>query len=82
MQGKCSACGFVGVVDRAHLKTRGAGAGWDEHEWIPLCRRHHVEQGQVGWPRFTENYARVRFLIDEMGWEIKDIFGQKKLVRK
>lgn len=78
---RCTACGFW-PADRAHLRTRARGAGWEPHEWIPLCRRHHVEQGTIGWSKFCEKYPRVMQAIDERGWEIGVFFGVRRLVRK
>jgi hypothetical protein len=82
MKDRCVACGLFGVVDRAHLKTRGAGAGWGDDEWIALCRMHHVEQGQSGWHRFLLKYPAVADAIEKRGWEVREIFGVFKLVRK
>lgn len=78
---KCLACRKRKPLDRAHLKSRGAGAGWAEHEWIHLCRWCHVVQHQRGWKFMTQ---RSPWLIDELkekGWEIVEIFGVWKLRR-
>lgn len=76
----CDACGRT-PTDRAHLKTRGAGAGWNEDEFIHLCREHHIEQGW-GWAKFADKYPTVMRQLTRKGWEIKDILGVRKLVRK
>lgn len=80
-QESCSACGYFGVVDRAHLKTRGSGAGWDPNEWIYLCRRHHVMQGQIGWHRFATRFPVVMREVERRGWKFVMEFGSVKLRR-
>ena len=40
----CRVCGTT-PCEPCHWPTHrgmgGAKAGWDEHEWVPLCRTHH-----------------------------------------
>jgi hypothetical protein len=31
-----------------------------DNEAIPLCRAHHVEQHEIGWAEFEENYGFSR----------------------
>lgn len=40
--------------DCAHVKTRAAGG--THRDTIPLCRIHHVEQGNIGIKTFAERY--------------------------
>jgi len=81
MSGSCSACKQWRILDRAHILTRGAGAGWHDHEWIYLCRLCHQKQGSLGWPKFIDRYPHIEALIKHQGYEIVEEFGIKK-VRK
>ncbi len=71
-----------GVIDRAHLKTRGSGASWDEEMWVYLCRKHHTEQGAIGFNNFLRKYPIVEIILDAKGWEIQRLFGVQKLRKK
>lgn len=77
---RCIVCG-LSPVDRAHFKTRGSGAGWEEWEYTYLCRHHHMEQGHLNWKRFTEKYPSVLKALEDKGWELVLEFGVWKLRR-
>lgn len=77
---RCVVCG-KGDSDRAHIKTRGSGAGWSEDEYLYLCRGHHMEQGHLNWSRFCEKYPTVSILLGAKGWSLVDEFGTWKLRR-
>lgn len=79
MKGKCEACGQFDDVDRAHIRTRGAGAGWNEEEWIFLCRKHHVMQGQIGWNKLIRKFPNVANALNKRGFEVIFEFGRWKL---
>lgn len=75
--------GFCGRrADRAHIRTRGAGATWEEWEWIPLCRKHHIEQGQLGWAEFCARHHEPALELAARGWVFETIFGIIKLKRE
>ena len=82
MKGKCEADGEFTDVDRCHIRSRGAGAGWEDHEIILMCRKHHIESGQMGWYSFTKKYPRVMEILIMKGWILKNEFGVSKLRRK
>lgn len=44
-----------GDSDPAHVKSRGAGGGDDTV--VPLCRKHHREQHQLGVKSFERKYG-------------------------
>lgn len=71
MSGRCLVCGEY-PADRAHLRSRGAGAKWEEHEFIYMCRRHHVEQHTSGWPRFLDKYPSLQMSLEARGWALVD----------
>ncbi len=81
MRGQCDACGYSGIVDRAHFRTRGSGAGWLDHEYCLLCRRCHVASGAQGWSKFIERNPSMEEVLEKKGWEITEEFGIKKLRR-
>lgn len=59
---KCLECG--NNAEPHHWKTRGAGGS--DLLAIPLCRRHHVEIGQIG-SRFFDKYNwENTYIHDEM----------------
>ncbi len=66
-------------MDRAHIKTRGSGAGWDDDEWIPLCRAHHAMQGQIGWKLFTDRFPSITVALALKDWHLEQVFGIWKL---
>lgn len=83
MKGQCEVCGAGPTVDRAHLKSRGAGAKWERHEWVKLCRKHHMDQHAYGWPRFLDQHPVFRITLAHQGWVLIDRGnGFRKLVRK
>jgi hypothetical protein len=71
-----------GVIDRAHLKTRGSGASWDEEMWVYLCRKHHTEQGAIAFNKFLRKYPYIETVLDAKGWELQTLFGITKLRKK
>ena len=81
MTGNCQACGVYGVMDVAHIKSKGSGGGNEEWNLILLCRTHHRLQHSIGWARFVENHQNVMKILESKGWEIVDEFGVKKLKR-
>jgi hypothetical protein len=79
--GGCCICGRLDL-DRAHIKTRGAGAGWNSDEYIFLCRPHHIMQSQLNWKRFSERYPIVIKELKSRGWHLVEEFGVWKVRRK
>lgn len=74
----CIACGRK-PCDPAHILTRGAGN--DDVEWnvMPLCRLHHIEQGQIGWFKMKTRYIGVDMELFVKGWFFDE---NRKLFRK
>lgn len=71
----------LGRLDPAHIKTRGAGNGDQPWNIMPLCRKHHTEQHQIGWFTFAKKYINVLNWLRENGWRFIYEFGRNKLVR-
>jgi len=67
----CIACGRRGC-DPAHVLTRGAGNSDDETNVIALCRKHHTEQGQIGWRKFCHKFPSVELHLFAKGWTFDD----------
>ncbi len=63
---KCTIC--AKPAERAHIKSRGAGAGWEDWEWVYLCRSHHVEQHKIGIITFIRKYPQFFSAIKAKGW--------------
>lgn len=42
--------------DAAHGPVNGMGSKGPDNEAVPLCRRHHQEQHQIGWLPFLHLY--------------------------
>lgn len=73
---KCLICGLP--CDPAHVKSRGAGGDDTVENVLNLCRKHHSEQS-IGIVTFVLKYPVVKFRLEQLGWQIIDLFGQKKL---
>jgi hypothetical protein len=73
----CAACGAYGTMDKAHIKSVGSGG---EHDGtILLCRLDHRIQHNEGWDKFIKRYPHLKEVLSDLGWEIDDVFGIKKL---
>jgi hypothetical protein len=77
----CPVCNQV-PTDRAHIRSKGAGGSWADDNIIQLCRQHHSEQHQGGWIKFIEKYKTIGEVLKSKGWEVRDVLGVTKLVRK
>lgn len=53
---KCEVCGKLPPSDPAHIHSRGAGGSDDLSNLMALCRKHHIEQHQIGLHSFTLKY--------------------------
>lgn len=82
MIGMCTVCGVIGQMDRCHIKSQGAGGTWEDENIVLMCRRHHTEQHAFGWDKFIERYPNIGILLEKKGWEMKQEFGRKRLVKK
>lgn len=49
----CIVCGLT-PSQNAHVKSRGAGGTY--LDIVPLCYKHHLEQGQIGITTFAGKY--------------------------
>ena len=49
-----------GDCDPAHGPSNGTGSKGPDNGAIPLCRHHHNEQHQIGWPAFEAKYEFSR----------------------
>lgn len=74
----CLVCGQQ--AETAHIKSRGAGGSDIPENLLPLCRRHHSEQHQIGFVRFSRKYSRVAWKLLELGWEVVNVLGVEKLI--
>jgi hypothetical protein len=43
--------GCFGPIDPAHIQS--VGAGGSDFQVVPLCRKHHSQQHQMGWTDFS-----------------------------
>ena len=82
-EGKCVACPYAGpcrlpdlfrfasdVCDPAHGPVNGRSSKGPDSEAIPLCRRHHDEQGRLGWSAFQLKYSFDRAEIAAMWYRL------------
>jgi hypothetical protein len=51
---------FAELSDPAHYRVNGRGSKGPDNEAISLCRHHHDEQHQIGWPAFEAKYGFSR----------------------
>lgn len=54
----------------------------DDSNIVQMCREHHTEQHKIGWFSMCIIYVGIAQILYEKGWEFKDLFGVKKLVKK
>lgn len=62
-----------GPVDPAHVITRAAGGPDEDWNLIPLCRKHHSQQHNDGWPLFYARYGNVWFYLLNLGWDLRKV---------
>jgi hypothetical protein len=77
----CVACGYFGIVDRAHIKSKGAGGTMDESNILLFCRGCHATQHRLGFRLMCERFPSVAAALKEKGWKFVNEFGRSKLVR-
>jgi hypothetical protein len=77
----CLACDQDGPSDVAHIKSKGSGGKDTIDDVIPLCRHCHHLSHHLGWAKFLTMFESVRKRLLDMGWEIREEFGLKKLRR-
>jgi len=82
MNGNCQACLKSGVMDRAHIKSKGSGGGWESKNILLLCRMCHIASHKMGLYKFTEKYPHLLKELNKKGWKFEDVFGVKKLRKK
>lgn len=70
MKGFCEACDKYGLVDKAHVKSRGSGGSMDDDNIILLCRSDHILQHSLGWKRFCNIHLNVKDILKNKGWMI------------
>jgi hypothetical protein len=65
----CLVCGLYPSVPAHYPTHRGFGsgkAGWERHEWIPLCRYHHdLIDRRLGVSAGVEQERRIALAIVE-----------------
>lgn len=66
----CAACGSPPPSDPAHVRSRGAGG--DDSQVIPLCRRCHIRQHARGWRALEAEHG---FRVAEALEAIRDALG-------
>lgn len=81
-QGNCQACNHFGMLDRAHIKSKGSGGTWDEDNLLMLCRSCPGFQHRHGWVRFIKKHSHLTQILDQKGFAIVNVFGINRLQRK
>lgn len=71
----CVVCGVLGC-DPCHVATFGARGIEEEWSMIPMCRKHHTEQGDIGWIRMCAKHLGARAAFIERGWEFNTANGK------
>lgn len=66
----------LGQLDPDHFKTLGSGGSDCAKNILTLCRKHHVEKGQLGATTFAEKYVNVKIWLTENGWEFDEFRGK------
>lgn len=71
----CIICGSS-PCDPCHLKTVGSGGDDTEENVVPMCRRHHSEQHNLGIKSFYDKYFLFRLAVKERGLKFENVFGK------
>lgn len=66
----------------AHAKSQGSGGDDVKENLKPLCKKHHSEEHNIGSITFAEKYQSVMNWYLSNGWELVNIFGKKKFLRR
>lgn len=45
------------IIDPAHTENNGRSSKGPDSSCIPLCRTHHRQQHNIGWPAFENHYG-------------------------
>lgn len=77
----CLVCGDR-PSEFCHVQTYATTLKDDPSNGVQLCRRHHIEQGQIGIVTFAEKYPQYLEKVNELGFKIVEVFGVKKLRRE
>jgi len=56
------------VIDKCHVRTRGAGGSDESWNIMYLCREHHTEQHKIGIVTFANKYPVVMYDLNQKGW--------------
>lgn len=75
---RCVVCNTLGC-DPCHIQTYAVTLEDMESNLYPLCVRCHKEQHDIGIVSFALKYPQVLKDFESKGFEIIDLFGQKKL---
>lgn len=54
----------------------------DDENILYMCRDHHRLQHAKGWSWLVEKYPALGLALDSKGWEIQNVMGIQKLVKK
>lgn len=77
---RCLVCKVLGA-EFCHIKTYATTLSDSLDNALPLCRKCHVEQGQIGIATFVMKYESVKSYVESLGFRVEEIFGVKKLVK-
>jgi hypothetical protein len=85
-EGRCVACPSADYTmlrkyltvqcDPAHGPPNGKGSKGPDAGCIPLCRAHHEEQHQMGWPAFEAQYGFNREREAAAWWKAFQIWKE------
>jgi hypothetical protein len=65
--------------EAAHIKTYATTLCDHELNLMPLCRRCHTLQHQIGIFSFISKFNKVALYLSALGWEISETNGKKYL---
>ena len=71
----CLACGRL-PSDAAHVRSKKSTGNDNAWNLIPLCRRDHQLQHQLGWLRFFAIYPEVKNHLMLKGWMFESLNGK------
>jgi 5-methylcytosine-specific restriction endonuclease McrA len=68
----CIICFKDGPSDACHIKSKGSGGPDKEWNVLPMCRKCHGAQHQLGVVTFYEKIPMYRLALRARGWTIEN----------
>lgn len=69
----CIVCSAI-PCDACHIKTYATRLKDEAFNMVPMCRKHHIEQGSKPWREFLTKYPQARAHLESLGWDVDEMW--------